>query len=140
MNDALRAVQVMPAFRDAIALHLVEISPALEAQQERTLEHLSTPMSWHPALEDVPKGPAIIIANEFFDALPVNQAVKTERGWHERQIEIDSDGNLAFTFAPDPIAHFDMLLPAAGAPGARAVDLRMARRHRGHGTGPADRR
>jgi NADH dehydrogenase [ubiquinone] 1 alpha subcomplex assembly factor 7 len=113
MNDALRAVQVMPGFRDAIALHLVEISPALEEQQERKLEHLGTPMSWHPALDDVPKGPAIIIANEFFDALPVNQAVKTETGWHERQIEIDSDGKLAFTIARNPIAHFDMLLPPA---------------------------
>jgi len=113
MNDALRAVQVMPGFRDAIAIHLVEISPALESQQERALEHLTTPMSWHPALEDVPGGPAIIIANEFFDALPVNQAVKTEQGWHERQIEIDQSGNLAFTLAPRPIAHFDMLLPAA---------------------------
>ena len=112
MNDALRAVQVMPAFRDAIVLHLVEISPVLESQQERTLEHLTTPMSWHPALEDVPKGPAIIIANEFFDALPVNQAVKTEFGWHERQIEIDPNGDLAFTLAHNPIAHFDMLLPA----------------------------
>jgi NADH dehydrogenase [ubiquinone] 1 alpha subcomplex assembly factor 7 len=112
MSDALRAVQVMPGFRDAIALHLVEISPALEALQERKLEHLGVKMSWHPALGDVPKGPAIIVANEFFDALPVNQAVKTERGWHERQIEIDPDGNFVFTLAPFPIANFDMLLPA----------------------------
>jgi NADH dehydrogenase [ubiquinone] 1 alpha subcomplex assembly factor 7 len=113
MSDALRAVQVMPGFREAIALHFVEISPVLEAQQERKLENLGTPMSWHPALEDVPKGPAIIIANEFFDALPVNQAVKSDGGWHERQIEIDSNDNFAFTFARDPILHFDMLLPAA---------------------------
>ncbi|MSO68537.1 MAG: class I SAM-dependent methyltransferase [Pseudolabrys sp.] len=113
MNDALRAAQVTPAFRAAIALHLVEISPTLEAQQERMLEHLSTPMSWHPALEDVPKGPAIVIANEFFDALPVNQAVKIEGGWHERQINIDSNDKLAFTFARKPFAYFDMLLPAA---------------------------
>lgn len=113
MNDALRAVQLTPAFRNAISLHMVEISPALQAAQERTLEHLSAPMFWHPALDDVPKGPAIVIANEFFDALPVYQAVKTESGWHERQIEIDSKDNLAFTFANDPIPHFDMLLPAA---------------------------
>ena len=113
MKDALRAVRLMPAFCDALVLHMVEISPALESQQERTLEHLTMPMSWHPTLKDVPTGPAIVIANEFFDALPVNQAVKTERGWHERQIEVDLAGNLAFTFASDPIPHFDMLLPAA---------------------------
>ncbi len=40
MKDALRAAKVMPAFRDAVVLHLVEISPALQEQQERTLEHL----------------------------------------------------------------------------------------------------
>ncbi len=112
MNDALRAVQMIPAFREALVVHLVEISPALENAQERTLEHLGVPMSWHPTLEDVPKGPAIIIANEFFDALPINHAVKTARGWHERQIEIGPEGKFAFTLAPDPIAHFDMLLPA----------------------------
>jgi SAM-dependent MidA family methyltransferase len=113
MKDALRAAKVMPAFRDAVVLHLVEISPALEEQQERTLEHLHTPMFWHPSLNDVPKGPAIIVANEFFDALPVNQMVKTEFGWHERQIEIDAAGNLAFTIASDPLPQFDRLLPAS---------------------------
>ena len=111
MKDALRAVQVTPAFRDAIVLHLVEISPVLEAQQERTLEHLNIPMFWHPALDDVPNGPAIIIANEFFDALPISQAVKTERGWHERLIGIDDSNNLAFIIADNPIPHFERLLP-----------------------------
>ena len=113
MKDALRAAKVMPAFRDAVVLHLVEISPALEEQQERTLEHLHMPMFWHPSLNDVPKGPAIIVANEFFDALPVNQMVKSEFGWHERQIEINAAGNLAFTVASDPLPQFDRLLPAS---------------------------
>jgi SAM-dependent MidA family methyltransferase len=68
-------------------------------------------MYWHPALIDVPKGPSIIVANEFFDALPVHQAVKTAEGWHERQIEIDGGGNFAFTLAPNTIPQFDKLLP-----------------------------
>ena len=126
MNDALRAVQVMPGFHDAIALHLVEISPALEALQERKLEHLGTPMSWHPALVDVPKGPVIIIANEFFDALPVNQAVKTELGWHERKIEIDLAGNLDFHLGARSNRAFRHAAASGGARGARALDLRMA--------------
>jgi NADH dehydrogenase [ubiquinone] 1 alpha subcomplex assembly factor 7 len=113
MKDALRAAKVMPAFCDAVVLHLVEISPALQKQQEQTLESASVPMFSHPSLDDVPKGPAIIVANEFFDALPVNQMIKTEQGWHERQIEIDAPGNLAFTAAPDPAPGFDRLLPAA---------------------------
>ncbi len=111
MKDALRAAKVMPGFREAVVMHLVEISPALVVQQEHTLEHLAIPMYWHPALIEVPQGPAIILANEFFDALPVNQAVRTGHGWHERLIEIDSDGHLAFTVAPDALPQFDRLLP-----------------------------
>jgi len=113
MNDAMRAAKVMPGFRDAAVLHLVEISPALVAQQERTLEPLAMAAYWHSALADVPAGPAIVIANEFFDALPVNQAVRTEYGWHERQIEIDTDSNLAFTIASEPLPQFERLLPPA---------------------------
>jgi NADH dehydrogenase [ubiquinone] 1 alpha subcomplex assembly factor 7 len=113
MKDALRAAQVVPAFRDAVALHLIEISPVLEAQQERTLEPLSIPMFWHPSLTDVPDGPAIIIANEFFDALPIKQAIKQENGWYERQVGIDDEGKLAFMAVSDPIPHFDSLLPKA---------------------------
>src|SRR6202158_5524131 len=97
MNDALRAAQVVPAFLDAVVLHLVEISPALRAQQERALARLPAQMAWHAALDEVPKGPVIIVANEFFDALPVNQAVKTERGWFGRLFEFDSVRQLAFT-------------------------------------------
>jgi NADH dehydrogenase [ubiquinone] 1 alpha subcomplex assembly factor 7 len=111
MSDALRAAKVMPAFLEAATIHLVEISPALVAQQEHSLRHLSIPQNWHRALADVPKGPTIVVANEFFDALPVNQAVKTEQGWHERLIEIDSAGNLRFTIALEPLPHFDRLLP-----------------------------
>jgi len=111
MKDALRSAQIVPEFRAAIVLHLVEISPALRAQQEKTLEGAGIPVTWHRSLVDVPKGPAIIFANEFFDALPINQAVKTERGWHERQIQIDPSGQLAFTTAPEPMPFFQNLLP-----------------------------
>jgi len=113
MKDALRAVQIVPEFRAAIVAHLVEVSPLLRAQQEKTLEDVGVPVFWHAALAEVPKGPAIILANEFFDALPVNQAIKTERGWHERRIQIDSTDQLAFTIAPETLPFFQTLLPPA---------------------------
>jgi NADH dehydrogenase [ubiquinone] 1 alpha subcomplex assembly factor 7 len=113
MKDALRAVQIVPNFRAALVVHLVEVSPALQAQQEKALEVAGVPVFWHAALAEVPKGPAIIFANEFFDALPINQAIKTERGWHERRVQIDSSGQLAFTIAPEPIPFFQTLLPPA---------------------------
>jgi SAM-dependent MidA family methyltransferase len=111
ISDALRAVQIVPEFRAAIVVHLVEVSPLLQARQEKTLEDAGVPMFWHPTLTEVPKGPSIIFANEFFDALPVNQAIRTDRGWHERRIQIDSANQLAFTIAPEPIPFFQTLLP-----------------------------
>jgi NADH dehydrogenase [ubiquinone] 1 alpha subcomplex assembly factor 7 len=118
MNDALRAVQVMPEFRTAIVVHLVEISPSLRAQQERTLAGLATPIFWHPTIDDVPPGPAIIVANEFFDALPINQAVKVEIGWHERRVGIDDADQFAFIVARDPLTQLERTLPnvVRGAP------------------------
>jgi NADH dehydrogenase [ubiquinone] 1 alpha subcomplex assembly factor 7 len=113
MRDALRAAKVMPGFREAMVLHLVEISPALQAQQEATLEELPVPMFWHPTLKDVPAGPAIIVANEFFDALPISQAVKADDGWHERCVGIDAADKLAFVVADEPMPHLARLVPQA---------------------------
>lgn len=122
MKDALRAVKLVPEFRAAVVVHLVEASPLLQAQQEKTMKDVGVPIFWHAALADIPKGPAIILANEFFDALPVNQAVKTERGWHERRIQIDSTDQLAFTIAPEPMPFFQTLLPPdLQAPRAGAI-------------------
>ena len=113
MVDAMRAMSVLPPFRHAVALHLVEINPILISHQQEALEPLRMPAQWHASLDEVPDGPAIIVANEFFDALPVNQAVKSDQGWHLRQVEVGYDGKLAFTYAREPMPHFDRLLPRA---------------------------
>ena len=113
MADALRAVRVVKPFRAAIVLHLVEISPALKAVQQETLEQTGIPAFWHETLGDVAGGPCIIIANEFVDALPVHQAVKQADGWHERVIAIGADGNLCFGVARDTLLHFETGLPRA---------------------------
>ncbi len=111
MVDALRAAKTVRSFYTAIVLHLVEISPKMQAAQQQRLESLGEPVLWHPALTDVPGGPAIIIANEFVDALPVHQAIKQADGWHERMVAIAPDGKLAIGVARDPLPHFDATLP-----------------------------
>jgi len=68
-------------------------------------------IAWHDSIDDIPDGPAIIFANEYFDVLPIHQAVKRETGWHERTVEIDANGDLAFGSAAEPIPHFEVLLP-----------------------------
>jgi NADH dehydrogenase [ubiquinone] 1 alpha subcomplex assembly factor 7 len=110
--DALRAAKGVPGFHSAVVLHLVEISPALQTVQERRLEPLGLPMLWHTALEQVPPGPCLIVANEFIDALPIHQAVKQSDGWHERGVIIGPDGNFAIGAMRDPLAHFEATLPA----------------------------
>lgn len=52
-------------------------------------------MRWHRSLEEVPQdAPAIFIAHEFFDALPVHQFQKTERGWCERLVDVAGSPHL----------------------------------------------
>ncbi|OYZ71634.1 MAG: methyltransferase, partial [Rhizobiales bacterium 24-66-13] len=68
MADALRATRLLPGFADAVRVHLVEMSPVLRARQQATLANAAIvhPISWHTRLEDVPDGPVLVLANEFF--------------------------------------------------------------------------
>jgi NADH dehydrogenase [ubiquinone] 1 alpha subcomplex assembly factor 7 len=104
LADALRAIkQTAPAFFAAIDLHLVETSPALRKKQASALETLglARPPSWHDQFAEVPEGPSITLANEFFDALPIVQYVKAGAGWQERRVGLADDGaTLEFTLRP----------------------------------------
>ena len=67
MADALRALgRAAPDFQPAV--HLVETSPLLRAAQASRLGAVSP--TWHDGIETLPEGPMIVVANEFFDALP----------------------------------------------------------------------
>jgi SAM-dependent MidA family methyltransferase len=113
MADALRAANALPAFRAAIALHLVEMSDVLAAKQRETLGASGVPVTWHRDVREIPAGPAIVLANEFFDALPIHHAVRGEQGWHERVVAIDKDDRLAFAVNPVPMLDFEKMLPEA---------------------------
>jgi NADH dehydrogenase [ubiquinone] 1 alpha subcomplex assembly factor 7 len=94
MSDALRALRVVPGFLDAAQVHLIERSERLRRAQGESLAHFSP--TWHEDLDSVPDGAAIVIANEFFDALPVAQYVMGEDGWRERVIGLGEDGEPVF--------------------------------------------
>jgi SAM-dependent MidA family methyltransferase len=110
MADALRALRVLPPLYQSLSIHLVEINPVLRDKQKATLSG-SRDISWHEVIDDVPDGPAVILANEYFDVLPIHQMVRRENGWHERTIELDGDGRLVFGTAPEPTPRFEVLLP-----------------------------
>jgi len=97
MADALRAARIRPAFGQAIRLHLVETSPHLRERQASVLA-AHNPV-WHDSFSEIPEGPLLLVANEFFDALPVHQFVLAPAGWQERVVAVDGE-KLVFAAAP----------------------------------------
>ena len=89
MADVLRAARVMPGFLAAAKIRLVEMSPVLRAKQMDVLGAAA----WHDRFEQVPEGPMILVANEFFDAIPIRQFERRDGQWFERVIGLQ-DGAL----------------------------------------------
>lgn len=101
MADMLRAARVLPEFLAAACVHLIETSPALRHRQKATLTDSGAKVVWHESFAEVPDGPLLLVANEFFDALPVRQFVATERGWCERLVGVEDD-TLIFGLNAEP--------------------------------------
>lgn len=117
MADALRATAGVPGFADAAEVWLVETSPALRARQAETLA--GRRVRWAEAVSALPPGPAIVIANEFFDALPIRQVQRTGDLWRERLVTV-ADGQFALVWGaaqPDPGADRRFPLLPDGAVG-----------------------
>lgn len=114
MADALRATRPVPGFVKAADLHLVEASQTLREVQARSLAGHEA--DWHDDLSGVPDGPAIAIANEFFDALPIAQLVRSESGWRERRLGFDGEsGDPLWTLTPGASPLAALLSPAVAA-------------------------
>ena len=129
-RDALRA---MAQHGLAPEVHLVEGSPALAKVQRATLPRARI----HGDLTGVPEDrPLLLVANEFLDALPVRQLVRTEQGWRERMVGLDDHERFIFVAGSQPM---DAAVPAAmreaepgtileTCPAAAAVMSEIARR------------
>lgn len=143
MADALRAITAAaPQFLMDAEVSLVEASPALAAAQQERLETSNADIVWYTRFDDqLTDRPLFLIANEFFDCLPVHQFAKTERGWCERMIGL-KDGALAFALSPEPITSIPpdrAGAPDGGvyevAPSAIALGEEIARAVAAHGGG-----
>ena len=83
-SDALRVLRSAGFDGD---VHLVETSPRL-----REVQAAAVPGAiWHDAIEELPDVPLLLVANEFFDALPIRQFVDGR----ERRVTVAA-GGLAF--------------------------------------------
>jgi len=97
----LRLIELGPGrgFRAAIEVTLVETSPSLAEIQHETLLTSGVPIEWRATLAEAPEGPAIVLANEFLDALPARQYVRSGGRWRERVVRVDKAGRLEFGIA-----------------------------------------
>jgi SAM-dependent MidA family methyltransferase len=99
MQDVLRTVaHVAPDCRAAAQVHLVDNSPRLRAEQARRVPDATQ----HAAFDSLPDGYLLLLANEFLDALPIRQFVRTPAGWAERHV---SQGGFVELAAQDPGRH-----------------------------------
>ena len=99
MADMLRATAHVPGFHSAAEIVLFEASPTLRDIQSKTLAGHKP--RWIDSVADLPKAPLFLVANEFFDALPIRQFIRDGSGWRERLIGADGP---ALTWGLGPLA------------------------------------
>ena len=133
MADILRATKSVSGFHAAMRVVLVEASPRLRAVQAQALQAFAP--VWVGSLQDLPPHPLFLIANEFFDALPIRQFERAGLGWRERLVGLSGDV-LAFGLGPVvPIAGLKDRLDDTGegqiielCPAAPAIMAEMSAR------------
>ncbi len=86
MADVLRATKGLRGFHAAAHVMLVEASPILRTLQRRTLG--TYPATWADSVDDLPDAPLFLLANEFFDALPIRQFTRHPDGWCETLVGV----------------------------------------------------
>jgi SAM-dependent MidA family methyltransferase len=138
MADALRATRAVPGFHDALRLHLVEASAPLRAAQAETLGRED--ITWVESVAELPEAPLLLLANEFFDALPVRQLVRDGQMWRERLVALGDAGLEMALGAPRPVPALDHRLADTGdgdivetGPQAAGIADAIGRRIAAHG-------
>ena len=102
MADILRATRAVPGFHQAMTLALVELSPKLRDEQSRALRDYDP--IWVNDLTSLGaqhNNPLLLVANEFFDALPIRQFIRSDKGWTERVVGIGANGDLQLGLSPE---------------------------------------
>ena len=86
--DILRATKGVPNFHSSMQLHLIEASFQMRQRQETALKDYE--VTWQNYLTDLPQLPLFLVANEFFDCLPIKQFRRTSEGWQEQMIGVEN--------------------------------------------------
>ena len=99
MADIWRATARVPGFHDAAQVTLVEASPQLREVQAQALPNAQP--QWCDSVTTLPEMPLFLVANEFFDALPIRQFTRTPQSWREYHVGLDNDGALSLGLGLD---------------------------------------
>jgi NADH dehydrogenase [ubiquinone] 1 alpha subcomplex assembly factor 7 len=104
MADVLRVATLDPNFLNSIELVLIETSGRLREAQSEKLKSAPLGARWLERFdESLADRPLFLLANEFFDALPIRQFVFTRRGWCERMVSVDDANAPSFALSPAPL-------------------------------------
>lgn len=108
MSDCLRSLALKPQLINGLQIDMVEMSPVLVGEQQKRLSGAPCPVCWSSSLEES-ELPTLIIANEFYDALPVHVLVKTSSGIFERHVIGSGDDSLVFSDLPASLPNSALL-------------------------------
>jgi len=102
MADCVRVLTQVPGILDAAKINLIETNPVLIEKQRANLAGQN--VVWRSEIEQLAAetGPLIIIANEFFDALPIKQFQRSQGKWHERLVGL-KESKRVWGLSPTPL-------------------------------------
>jgi NADH dehydrogenase [ubiquinone] 1 alpha subcomplex assembly factor 7 len=104
MADALRAARLDTEFLKSIEVVLIETSGTLREAQAEKLNGAPVGVRWLDRFDNsLADQPLFLLANEFFDALPIRQFVFTGRGWCERMVGVQENGGFQYVLSPMPL-------------------------------------
>ncbi|MEM6748429.1 MAG: SAM-dependent methyltransferase [Pseudomonadota bacterium] len=112
MADILRTANVRPRFLKSVHVYMIEASGRMRYSQKRLLADTGCRITWADKLEDVPPAPLLVVANEFFDCLPIRQFMRmaepADKPWRERLVGLGKGGDPRLSFVLSPDSYPDM--------------------------------
>ena len=95
MHQMTKVFKKFEKFLKASKFFIFEKSHFLKKIQKKKIT--SCNVSWISSLDNLKSGPNIFLANEFFDALPINQYLKYKDAWYEKKVNFLSNGKIEYS-------------------------------------------
>ena len=94
MKVMIESFKRFPFFIRSCNFLIYEKSPKLIKEQKKNIKFQN--IKWIASLKKLDKSPSIFLANEFFDAIPIKQFLKSRNGWFEKFVHLSTDKKAKF--------------------------------------------